>query len=145
MKTPSKSVQGNAARPVKTKDIKQGVVIKAGAHAVYEALMDSKKHTQFTGDTARISRQVGGKFSVYGAYITGKNIELVPDEKIVQEWRASSWPPGHYSLVTFLLKATKEGTKLVFSHKGIPLSEVKDITSGWKMYYWEPLKEMLEK
>jgi len=72
-----------------TRTIKQSVTIKASPHVVYEALMDSKKHAAFTGGKATISRKVGGKFSVFDEYAEGENLELVPDKKIVQSWRAS--------------------------------------------------------
>ena len=74
--------------------IRQSVTFNATPHDVYEALMDSTKHAEFTGDEAAISRVVGGPVMAYGGYITGKNLELAPDEKIVQTWRASDWPAG---------------------------------------------------
>lgn len=45
---------------MKTKTIKQTIFFKAEPHDVYEALMDSKKHSKFTGDKAVISRKEGG-------------------------------------------------------------------------------------
>lgn len=66
------------------KTIRQSVTFRASPHQVYEALMDSRKHAQFTGGKASISRQVGGKFSTYDGYAEGVHLELVPDEKIVQ-------------------------------------------------------------
>ena len=82
---------------MKTKTIKQSVTFRAKPHDVYEALMDSDKHSRFTGGKAHISRQIGGKFSTFDGYSEGVNIELVPDKKIVQSWRAGDWPEGHYS------------------------------------------------
>jgi len=73
--------------------------------------MDSRKHARFTGGSARISRKVGGKFSVHDGYAEGRNLELIPDMKIVQTWRASDWPEGLYSNVTFELNETKIGTR----------------------------------
>jgi uncharacterized protein YndB with AHSA1/START domain len=70
-----------------SKDINQTVVFKTTPHEVYEALMDSKKHAAFSGGAAKISRAVGGEMMAYDDYITGKNIELIPDKKIVQDWR----------------------------------------------------------
>jgi len=51
--------------------------------------MDSKKHEEFTGESAQISRRVGGAIHAYSGYIEGTNVELIPDAKIVQEWRGS--------------------------------------------------------
>ena len=55
--------------------IEQSVIFKASPHAVYEALLDSAQHAVLTGDAAIISREIGGEFSTYGGYITGKNWE----------------------------------------------------------------------
>lgn len=127
------------------KTIRQSVTFTATPHAVYEALMDSRKHARFTGDVARISRQDGGKFMAYGGYITGTNLELVPDKKIVQTWHASDWPEGHTSRVTFRLTPVKGGTRLTFTHSGVPDEHYESIKQGWIDNYWTPMKTMLEK
>lgn len=43
---------------MKTKSIKQIVTFKAPPEAVYEALMDFRKHSKFTGAPAKISRML---------------------------------------------------------------------------------------
>ena len=128
-----------------TKAIRQSVTINASPHAVYEALMDSRKHARFTGDSATISREIGGKFTTYNDYAEGINLQLVPDRKIVQSWRGSDWPEGHYSRVTFSLKEVSGGTRLTFTQAGVPEEFYDDISQGWRDYYWTPLKEMLER
>ena len=128
-----------------TKTIRQSATFKASPHQVYEALMDSKKHSQFTGGKATISRKVGGKFSAYDGYAEGVNLELAPDEKIVQTWRASDWPAGYYSRVTFAIKEVKSGTRLTFTQSGVPEEQYDDVSQGWRDWYWAPMKQMLEK
>lgn len=128
-----------------TKSIKESVIIKANPHDVYEALMDSKKHAKFTGGKASISREVGGKFSAFDGYAEGVNLELVPDKKIVQTWRAEDWPEGHYSKATFSLNKVEGGTRLTFTQTGVPEEQQEAVAQGWRDYYWTPLKEMLEK
>ena len=128
-----------------TKSIRQSVTFKATPHEVYEILMDAKKHGKFTGSEVRMSRKAGGKFSIYGGDIEGTNLELVPDEKIVQSWRYSDWPEGHFSKATFLLKEVPAGTRLTFTQTGVPEEHYDDIAQGWLDYYWAPMKEMLEK
>ena len=130
---------------METGTIRQSVTIKANPHEVYEALMDSRKHTKFTGAKARMSRRVGGNFSAYGRYIQGINLDLVPDKRIVQAWRGSDWPKGHYSVATFSLKRIRGGTRLAFTQIGVPDREFKGISHGWRDHYWKPTKEMLEK
>ncbi len=128
---------------METKNIRQSATFKGSPHDVYEALMDSEKHSQFTGGKAVISREVGGKFSAFDGYAEGENLELVPDEKIVQTWRASDWPKGHYSRVTFSLKKVNGKTRLTFTQTGVPAEQYEDIAQGWRNYYWKPLAEML--
>ena len=127
------------------KIIKQTIIFKASPHDVFEALMDSKKHSQFTGDKAVISRKVGGKFSAYGDYITGKNLEIVKDKKIVQSWHASDWPEKHDSKVIFELEKYGDKTKLRFIHENVPEEQYDEVLKGWIEFYWEPMKELLEK
>ena len=129
-----------------TKTIKQSVTFKATPHAVYEALMDAKKHAAFTGDTATISRKVGGEFSACGGELHGMNLELVKDKQILLAWRCDmdGWPKDHFSKARFSLAKTPSGTKLTFVQTGVPTSCVKSIAEGWHDYYWNPMKEMLE-
>ena len=129
---------------METKDIRQTVTFKADAHAAYELLMDAKKHSALAGDEAKISRKVGGKFNV-GGYIEGVNLELIPDEKIVQSWRYEDWPAGHFSKAVFSFKQEGGKTKMTFIQTGVPVQFYDDIKQGWIDYYWTPMKEMLEK
>ena len=61
---------------MKSKIIRQSVTFTVPPRRVYEALLDSKQHAAFTGDTAKISQHVGGKISAWGGYISGKNLKL---------------------------------------------------------------------
>ena len=130
---------------METKIIKQTVTFKTTPHEIYEALMDSRKHSKFTEGKVSISKKVGGKFSISDGYIEGTNLELVPDEKIVQSWRASDWQEGHYSKVTFKPSKVEKGTRLDFTQTGVPEDQYENISQGWKDYYWKPMKEFLEK
>ena len=62
----------------------QEVEFKATRQRIYEALLDSKQFAAFTGMSAEISREAGGTFTTFGGLIGGRNVELVPNERIVQ-------------------------------------------------------------
>jgi len=127
------------------KSIRQTATFRASVKAVYEALMDSRKHSRFSGRKAKVSKKVGGKFSVYGGSLVGTNLQLVKNKKIVQAWRCKmkDWPKNHYSKATFSLKKVKDGTRLSFFQSGVPNKCHKMISKGWKDYYWTPMKKML--
>lgn len=131
---------------VAIKTIEQTVTFKASPHDVYEALMDSEKHTKFTGAKASISREVGGAFTAYDGALSGTILELVADTKIVQSWRGSDegWVPGHYSTATFSLEAIDGGTRLSFVQTGVPEQRFEQISQGWHTYYWPKMKAFLE-
>ena len=135
--------------------IHQEPVFKASRKRVYEALTDDKRfekvirlsgvlQSMHLGDKpCEISREVGGGFTLFGGYITGRHIELVPSERIVQAWRAGGWPPGVYSIAKFELVEQGSGSRIVFDHTGFPKGEAEHLASGWKAHYWEPLEKLL--
>ena len=129
---------------MKTNAIKQEVTFSAKPAEVYEALMDSAKHAGFTGAHASISRKVGGKISAYDDYVDGSNIELVEGKKIVQKWRASDWPEGHYSVAKFEFSKSGTGTKMKFTQTGVHEAQSREISDGWKEHYWDKMKEFPE-
>ncbi|MBI2967745.1 MAG: SRPBCC domain-containing protein [Bacteroidetes bacterium] len=131
---------------MKTKNLKQTVNFPCAPSIAYQLLMDGKKHSEFTGGKATISKKINGKFSVYGGYIHGYNIELVKGRKIVQAWHFAEegWPDEHFSLCTFDFAKTAKGTRLTFTQKGIPSHKYKELKAGWRNYYWLPMIEMLK-
>jgi uncharacterized protein YndB with AHSA1/START domain len=135
--------------------IHQEPLIKASRKRVYDALTDEKqfdKIVELSGaikemglaqKPAEISRQTGGAFSLFGGYITGRHIELVPNERIVQAWRVGSWKPGIYSVARFELVDQGGATKIVFDHTGFPAGLGQSLADGWKAHYWDPLQKLL--
>ena len=124
---------------MKTKTLRQSVLLKATPHEVYEALMDSEKHAEFTHSPAAIRREVGGEFSAFDGWASGTTVELIPDKKIVQKWRGADWPQGHYSTVTFELQAQGQETRLDFIQANIPEDLYADLKAGWVEWYWDNL------
>jgi activator of HSP90 ATPase len=121
----------------------QEVEIKASAQRLYEALLDAIQFSAFSGFPAEINRAEGGAFTMFGGRIVGRNVELVPNQRIVQAWRPASWDPGVYSIVRFELKGHGTQTKIVLDHTGFPEGNFRHLDSGWYERYWEPLKKYL--
>jgi activator of HSP90 ATPase len=136
--------------------IHQEIVFKASRNRVYEALIDAKQFDSVvqlsdamkTGmppgaQRTQMSTEVGGAFSTFGGIIVGRQIELVPNVRIVQAWRAAYWNPGVYSIVMFELADSGSATKLVLDHKGFPDGDANSLLDGWNKNYWEPLAKYL--
>ena len=109
---------------------------------LYEALLDSKQFSGFSGRKAQIQRESGGEFSLFDGHIVGRNIELVPNQRIVQVWRVVTWPEGVYSIVRFEFETRKAGTRLIFDHVGFPSGLHDHLAEGWESNYWALLKKL---
>jgi activator of HSP90 ATPase len=128
---------------MRTKTLHQTVTFKASPREVYDMLMDSKKHRSLSGQPAKISKKVGGKFTAWGSHLSGINLVLKPGRKIVQAWRATGWWPEYYSIAIFDISKTRGGSKLKFTQIGIPPSRYSGHYRGWIETYWTPMKEIL--
>jgi uncharacterized protein YndB with AHSA1/START domain len=91
----------------------------------------------------RVDATPGGAFMLFGGYVSGRTLELVPNRRLVQAWRSGGWPPGAYSIVTFTLAAHGSGTTLSLDHAGFPNGDGADLAQGWHLNYWEPLAKYL--
>ena len=136
--------------------IHQEVVLQAPRSRVYSVLTNAdlfQKLILLSGAAksgmiqptipAVIAATPGGAFSLFGGRISGRFIELVPDERIVQAWRPTEWAAGVYSIVRFELQAQGSATRLVFDHTGFPKGQAEHLAAGWKTNYWEPLIKTL--
>jgi len=72
------------AQPNKSITIHQEIDFNTSPQLLYEALLDANQFTAFSGRPAEINREVGGAFSLFGGHIIGRNVELLPNHRIVQ-------------------------------------------------------------
>merc|ERR1712137_120983 len=102
--------------------------------------MDDQKLSFFTQSPAKMDKKIGGEFSIFGGQITGKNLNLVENKEIIQDWRFQSWPNGHYSKVVIKLEAVNGGTELSLEQTGVPVSDYERTNAGWKQHFWERIQ-----
>jgi activator of HSP90 ATPase len=133
------STPANAMRT----SLHQEIQLNAAPERIFDVLLDSKQFAAFTGMASTIDPSAGGAFHTFGGLIEGRNVELVPNQRIVQAWRPTHWDPGVYSVVHFELKASSSGTMLVLDHTGFPEGEFDHLNPGWYLRYWDPLKKYL--
>ena len=121
--------------------IRISAVIPVKRATLYDAWLDSKEHTAFTGGRAHVDPKVGGKYSAWDGYITGKTLLLRRGKKIVQSWRTTDFPEGSPdSRLVVLFEDTTTGTRIVLEHTDIPEGQGKSYGAGWKDYYITPMK-----
>jgi activator of HSP90 ATPase len=131
---------------IKTTKITQKVIVPATPDQVYEAFMDAKKHSAFTGSKATCNPKVGGEFTAWDGYISGRNLELEKGKKIVQEWVTTDWPDDYPpSRLELTLEKTGEGTEISMVHSSVPAEQARELAEGWHEFYWRPMKEYFTK
>ncbi|PSL46513.1 activator of Hsp90 ATPase-like protein [Chitinophaga niastensis] len=125
-----------------SKTIVQDVLFKnTTPKDLYDIYMDAGKHSVATGAPAEITATEGSSYSAHSGYITGKNLQLIPNRLIVQTWRAQSWS-GDDIDSTFIISLEQQGNDVMLHaiHANVPNDAYDDLDSGWKKMYWEPWK-----
>ncbi len=130
--------------------IHQEVTLMTSPEQAYDLLTNSVTFSAATGAPAEIGVGVGTAFSIFGDYIQGRQIELVPGERIVQAWRGRDWDEGVYSIVRFTLTPERGGTKLSVDHDAYPDGQSpqyptwhEHLSANWKVFYFEPFAKYL--
>lgn len=122
--------------------LRMSAVIPARAAEIYAAWLSGRGHAAMTGSPAKGSARVGGRFAAWDGYISGKNLELVRDARIVQAWRTTDFPAdAPDSRLEVTLSPAKGGTKVTLVHTGIPAGQAAGYREGWNEYYFAPMKE----
>lgn len=121
-------------------------VIPATPEAIYSAWLDSRGHSAMTGDKATASTEVGGAFTAWDGYISGRNVQLVPNARIVQTWRTTAFThEQQYSTVTVLLTPVPGGTRVTLTHANVPDDHQGYENGGWHDHYFTPMKAYFAK
>jgi activator of HSP90 ATPase len=137
----------NNADSAKGITIHQSAYFKVAPTRVYNTLLSSvafsactkKSFDMFSASSAKIDSVVGGSFSLFDGHITGRILELVPNQRIVEAWRVVDWPAGDYSIARFDFSAEGSGTRVTFEHVGFPESLKDHLSIGWQQHYWDAM------
>lgn len=127
-------------------DFKLSAIIPASPQEIYDAWLDSLTHSEMTGSAAILSDEIGAEVSAWDGYITGRNLDLVPGERIVQSWRTTEFADEHEdSIITLTLEDVDSGTLVTLVHSNVPEEQTSYEQGGWQEYYFEPMKAYFAK
>ena len=108
---------------------------------IYEAWLDSEKHSAMTGGTAQCSKDKSGSFTAWDGYISGINLKLSPHSEIIQTWRTSEFAGDEKdSKLSIKFETHEKGCLLTLLHTNIPNGQ-SDYEQGWHDHYFGPMKE----
>lgn len=123
-------------------DFEYKLIIGANTEEVFAALTNPFQVEIWSGYPADMKAEVGYVFSLWEGDITGVNLEVVPNRRLVQEWFFGE--RDNQSIVRIELKKEQGKTLLELKHTNIPEEVYDEITEGWREYYLGSMKDMLE-
>ena len=123
-------------------DFEYKMEITADPEEVFAALTNPFQIELWSGYPADMKAEEGYVFSLWEGDITGVNLEVVPGKLLVQEWFFGEQEKQSIGRIT--LKKEGARTLVGLTHTHIPEDVYEEITGGWKEYYLEAIKGMLE-
>lgn len=116
------------------KTFKKTFRIHAEPSDVYAALTNPATIEIWSGYPAEMSTEPGSEFSLWEGDIAGKNMEFIPNRKVVQEWYFGD--QQEKSIVTITMAPDKgDYTAVNVEHTNIPDDDFEGISEGWNEYY----------
>ncbi|OGH05214.1 MAG: hypothetical protein A2W22_01170 [Candidatus Levybacteria bacterium RBG_16_35_11] len=125
------------------KSLKKSYLINTSPFKIWKGLTIPKEIEKWTGSPAVMDEREGTNFKLWDGDIFGKNKEMIKNKKIVQEWYSGNWDKP--SIVTLLINNKDGKSEVELIHDDIPDNDFESINQGWDDYYFNPLKEYLER
>jgi activator of HSP90 ATPase len=126
--------------------IKQSVHFNTSPDSLFDAYLDSRKHTAIVGSKVSISKAVGGRFTAFNGMLSGKNLLIVRKKLVIQSWRSHTWKTTDPdSILILMFSKAGRGARVDLVHVNVPKHDLQGVTRGWRRYYWKPWLEYLKR
>lgn len=124
------------------KTINKEYLLNIPIDKIWDALTNPKTIQVWTNDKAIMSEKPKDKFELWAGEIHGKNLKVVKNKTLVQEWFSKGWERP--SKVTFNFSKKGKSTLVKLKHEDVPIEELEEFEKGWDTYYFNPIKDMFE-
>lgn len=124
------------------KEIKFYQYIEAVPEEIFRALTNPFTIALWSDAPAKMDAKEGSEFELWDGDICGKNIKVVENKELVQEWYFDE--STEESIVTIKLHEHKSGTNVELKHINIPEDAYDNINEGWREYYIGAIKRFFE-
>ncbi|MEO0321759.1 MAG: SRPBCC domain-containing protein, partial [Myxococcota bacterium] len=122
-------------------ELRVSSLISASPNRIYQAWMDERRHTAFTGRRATVEQWVGGRLTASDGFIEATHVQLDMGRRIVLRWRTAEFPEKHPdSQVEVRLDPAPGGTKVVVYQTGIPEGLGAGLKKIWRSVYLDPMR-----
>lgn len=131
-------------RAVNVTKVTDQAEFRTSAEQLYQTFTDPQRIAAFTRSPPKLfeGAQKGSRFELFGGNVSGEYTELEPTTKIVQKWRLSQWPEGHYSTLSIKFDQNDvDGvTVMRVDWNGVPVGQEEVTKRNWGEYYVRSIK-----
>ena len=129
---------------VNTTTVTDNEEFRTTADEMYQTFVDPARLAAFTRSPPKVfeGAHKGGKFELFGGNVSGEYLELDQPKKVVQSWRLSQWPAGHYSKlqIEFDQNDVDHVTVMRVTWEGVPVGQEEVTKRNWLEYYVKSIK-----
>jgi activator of HSP90 ATPase len=130
-------------------DLKFDIKFRVPPRIMFHALTNPMEISKYTQSKAEFSKEENGTFNFYDGSITGTNIQIIENSKLVQKWKFPNLPnevdvtvnlnekPGQECHVYIIVKNIPEKDNLNSS------VDVKNIEKGFRQQIFEKIKNFM--
>lgn len=137
------SASSNGPR-INTVPVSSTAEFRTSAEELFVTFTDPGRLAAFTRSPPTVFEgpKEGGKFALFGGGVTGEYVSLKQPTQIVQKWRLSLWPQGHYSTLTLNFDQDDSNgvTNMRADWDRVPVGEEDNTKDKWGEYYVRSLK-----
>ncbi|KAH7312352.1 Hsp90 co-chaperone AHA1 [Stachybotrys elegans] len=130
---------------VNTTTVTDNEEFRTTAEEMYQTFVDPGRLAAFTRSPPKVfeGAKKGGKFELFGGNVSGEYLELEEPKKVVQSWRLSQWPAGHYSTlrIEFDQNDVDHVTVMRVVWEGVPVGQEEVTKRNWLEYYVKSIKQ----
>lgn len=131
---------------MKKEAIRVVTTVPVAPTTLYFAWLDSEQHTAMTGSAAKLSNDVGQKYSALNGWVTGKLITLDLGRRMVISWRTTDFPrDAADSRVEIHLEALGGSTRVTVIHTELPEGHGDPARNAWNDKYFTPMRNHFSK
>ncbi|KAK0385240.1 hypothetical protein NLU13_7716 [Sarocladium strictum] len=138
------STQSKTGGVVNTTTVTDNEEFRCPAEELYQTFIDPQRLAAFTRSPPKVfeGAKAGGKFELFGGNVSGEYKELDAPKKLVQSWRLSQWPEGHYSTlnIEFDQNDVDHVTVMRVKWDGVPIGQEEVTKRNWTEYYVKSIK-----
>ena len=116
--------------------------IEAEPEEIFLALTNPFTIELWSDSSSKMDAEEGSEFELWDGDVCGKNIKVVPNKELVQEWYFDDLKEP--SIATIKLHIHKSGTNVEVKHINIPEDAFNNINEGWREYYIGAIKRFFE-